>query len=169
MKSLYQGQQAGTVDSDGEVWAGGKYPRDEGMFNVGHPVQHLPSGIDEAGGGEDTGGGRRVGLGWRWVPGSSFAGERRWEKGRTETRRVVVSSALFADDTTIKVGRTRCIERVDRLFPCVPKQGSLLLPWRGGHVGILSCLRAALASICSTKTSFPGEKFFLVIWQNFFK
>lgn len=42
-----------------------------------------------------------VGVTWRWVPGSAFAGASRWEKGSSEAVSVRVSSALFADDTTI--------------------------------------------------------------------
>ena len=42
-------------------------------------------------------GGEGVGVRFRWVPGGSFSGTKTWGKG-------VVSSLLFADDTTI-VGR----------------------------------------------------------------
>ncbi|KAI8519281.1 hypothetical protein Bbelb_025380 [Branchiostoma belcheri] len=45
--------------------------------------------------------GGEVGVPWRWVPGGSFAGNRVWEKGGTEVKSVKVSSALFADDTSI--------------------------------------------------------------------
>ena len=38
---------------------------------------------------------------WKWIPGSSFAGEQGWERGCTEAKEMKVSSALFADDTTI--------------------------------------------------------------------
>ena len=43
----------------------------------------------------------RPGVEWRWIPGSSFAGNRVWEKGCTEAKSVWITSALFADDTTI--------------------------------------------------------------------
>ena len=42
-----------------------------------------------------------VGVEWRWIPGGSFAGEASWEKGCTEAKSVIITSALFADDTTI--------------------------------------------------------------------
>ena len=43
---------------------------------------------------------------FRWVPGSSFAGGKSWERGSSEAKEVVVTSALFADDTTI-VGKAK--------------------------------------------------------------
>ena len=41
------------------------------------------------------------GVSWRWLPGGSFAGGKVWEKGGNECKSVRMSSALFADDTTI--------------------------------------------------------------------
>ena len=41
------------------------------------------------------------GVGWRWLPGGSFAGERVWERGGKECKSVKMTCALFADDTTI--------------------------------------------------------------------
>ena len=43
------------------------------------------------------------------MPGSSFAGVGVWEKGSSEAKRVVITSALFADDTTI-IGKKRELE-----------------------------------------------------------
>jgi hypothetical protein len=43
----------------------------------------------------------RVGVKWKWIPGGSFAGESSWERGCTEAKSVRITSALFADDTTI--------------------------------------------------------------------
>jgi len=45
-------------------------------------------------------GGEDVGIRWRWMPGSSFAGTRVWERGSSEAKGVTITSALFADDTT---------------------------------------------------------------------
>ena len=42
-----------------------------------------------------------VGVGWRWVPGGSFAGTGNWEKECSEAKEVRVRLVLFADDTTI--------------------------------------------------------------------
>ena len=42
-----------------------------------------------------------VGVGWRWVPGGSFAGAGNWEKECSEAKEVRVKLVLFADDTTI--------------------------------------------------------------------
>ena len=53
--------------------------------------------------------GEDVGIKWRWMPGSSFAGTRVWERGSTETKGVSIKSALFADDTTI-IGTKRELE-----------------------------------------------------------
>ena len=41
------------------------------------------------------------GVEWKWVPGSSFAGNKVWEKGGTETAEEEIDSALFADDTSV--------------------------------------------------------------------
>ena len=38
---------------------------------------------------------------WKSVPGGSFAGERVWEHGGAEAVSVSITSALFADDTTL--------------------------------------------------------------------
>ena len=54
-------------------------------------------------------GGEGVGVRWRWMPGSSFAGTRVWERGSSEAKGVTITSALFADDTTI-IGRKRELE-----------------------------------------------------------
>ena len=52
---------------------------------------------------------RDVGVEWKWVPGSTFAGKARWEKGSTEGVSVRISELLFADDTTL-VGEWREME-----------------------------------------------------------
>ena len=54
-------------------------------------------------------GGEEVGIRWNWMPGSSFAGTGVWEKGSSEAKGVTITSALFADDTTI-IGRKRELE-----------------------------------------------------------
>ena len=41
------------------------------------------------------------GIVWKWVPGGTFAGVKTWEQGGTEAVRVSLSSALFADDTSL--------------------------------------------------------------------
>ena len=43
----------------------------------------------------------KVGVVWKWIPGGAFAGASSWEKGCTEAVNVRITSALFADDTTI--------------------------------------------------------------------
>ena len=45
-----------------------------------------------------------VGIGMKWVPGSSFPSQSEWEKPDPEAKRVKIERGLFADDTTI-VGR----------------------------------------------------------------
>ena len=42
-----------------------------------------------------------AGVTWMWIPGGSFAGNASWEKGCSEAKSVRLTSALFADDTTI--------------------------------------------------------------------
>jgi hypothetical protein len=65
------------------------------LFNVYHQAVMRQAEAARRSGGEE------VGVTWRWVPGSSFAGGSAWEKGSSECVRVKVSLALFADDTTI--------------------------------------------------------------------
>ena len=64
------------------------------LFNVYH--QAVMRQVEEA---------RRArgseGVIWKWVPGGSFAGGRVWEKGGAEAVSVSLSSALFADDTSL--------------------------------------------------------------------
>ena len=49
------------------------------------------------------------------MPGSSFEGKSVWKRGSTEVKKVIITSALFASDTTI-VGTKRDIdERVRRV------------------------------------------------------
>ena len=54
-------------------------------------------------------GGEEVGIEWRWMPGSSFAGTGAWERGSSKAKGVTITSALFADDTTI-IGKKRELE-----------------------------------------------------------
>ena len=46
-------------------------------------------------------GGDTVGIRWKWIPGGSFAGTGKWEKGCSEAKSMTITSSLFADDTTI--------------------------------------------------------------------
>ena len=55
-----------------------------------------------------------VGVGWKWIPGGSFVGSRTRERESGECKRVCVTSALFADDTTI-VGMKREMDEGVRL------------------------------------------------------
>ena len=64
------------------------------LFNIYHQaVMRRVEEVREAQGSE--------GIGWKWMPGGSFAGGKTWERGGTETVRVTLSSALFADDTSL--------------------------------------------------------------------
>ena len=42
-----------------------------------------------------------VGVEWRWISGSSFAGAGTWETNGSEAKEVRFRELLFADDTTI--------------------------------------------------------------------
>ena len=42
-----------------------------------------------------------MGVSWRWLPGGSFAREKVWEEVDRECKRMKMSCALFAGDTTI--------------------------------------------------------------------
>ena len=56
-----------------------------------------------------------VGVKWNWMPGSAFAGMKGWEKGSSETKEVKITSALFADDTTIVGTKGEINEGVERI------------------------------------------------------
>ena len=56
-----------------------------------------------------------VGVGWRWVPGGSFAGVGNWEKECSEAKEVRVRLVLFADDTTIIGEKGELGRGVDRI------------------------------------------------------
>ena len=42
-----------------------------------------------------------MGVEWRWIPGSSFAGTGTWERNWSEAKEVCFRRLLFVDDTTI--------------------------------------------------------------------
>ena len=65
------------------------------LFNVFH--QAVMRQAEETRGERSEG----VGVGWKWLPGGSFAGGKVWERGGKECKRVSLTCALFADDTTI--------------------------------------------------------------------
>ena len=78
------------------------------LFNVFH--QAVMRQAEEAREREEE-----VGVGWRWVPGGSFAGTGNWEKECSEAREVKMKLVLFADDTTI-LGKKGELDRgVDRV------------------------------------------------------
>ena len=66
------------------------------LFNIFHQAVLRQAGEARAARSEE-----QVGVTWRWVPGSSFAGGEIWEKGGTEVKDVRITELLFADDTTI--------------------------------------------------------------------
>ena len=45
--------------------------------------------------------GSEVGIKWRWISGSSFAGTGTWERNGSEAKEVRFRELLFANDTTI--------------------------------------------------------------------
>ena len=54
--------------------------------------------------------GEEMGLSYKWVPGSSFPNEKRWETSQnSEAKRIRIDKGLFADDTT-KIGKKRELE-----------------------------------------------------------
>ena len=42
-----------------------------------------------------------MGVKWKWIPGSSFAGTGTWERNGSEAKEVWFQELLFVDDTTI--------------------------------------------------------------------
>ena len=78
------------------------------LFNIFH--QAVMRQAEEARQSEEV-----VGVGWRWVPGGSFAGAGNWEKECTEAKEVRVKLVLFADDTTIVGEKGELGRGVDRM------------------------------------------------------
>ena len=74
------------------------------LFNIYHQAVMRRAGQARAAVSEN------VGIEWKWMPGSTFAGNSTWEEGSSETMSVRISELLFADDTTI-VGTKDEIER----------------------------------------------------------
>jgi hypothetical protein len=72
------------------------------LFNIFHQVVMRQAEDNRRRAAEELG--REVGLKWRWVPGSNFAGEGLWEKHNSDAVTVTLQTSLFADDTTI-IGR----------------------------------------------------------------
>ena len=62
------------------------------------------------------------GVGWKWLPGGSFAGGKVWEKGGKECKSVRMTCGLFADDTTI-VGMSGEIDQGVRAVKSVMNKG----------------------------------------------
>ena len=52
-------------------------------------------------------GGGEVGVEWKWVPGSSFAGGKSWKSGTSEAESVTIREQLFADDSTLVVSMVK--------------------------------------------------------------
>ena len=69
------------------------------MLDVSDAVQYLHSGHYEAGGSLEAGG-EEVGVKFKWILLSSITGGKSWEGGCSEAKEIVVTSAIFADDTT---------------------------------------------------------------------
>ena len=64
------------------------------LFNVYH--QAVMRQVEEARGARGS-----TGVGWKGVPGGTFAGTKVWEHGGAEAVSVSVTTVLFADDTTL--------------------------------------------------------------------
>jgi len=77
------------------------------LFNIYHQAVMRQAGEARASNG------REVGVEWKWVPGSTFAGNARWEKGSSECKNVRISELLFADDTTIVGERSEMVNGVE--------------------------------------------------------
>ena len=73
------------------------------LFNIYHQAVMRQAETERREGREE------IGIAFRWIPGGSFAGGKSWERGCSEAKRTMVSTILFADDTTI-VGEKREIE-----------------------------------------------------------
>ena len=75
---------------------------ERGLLYLPYPVQYLPPGGIETGGEARAAAWASVmGVEWRWIPGSSFAGTGTWERSGSKAKEVRFRELLFADDTTI--------------------------------------------------------------------
>ena len=75
---------------------------ERGLLYFPYPVQYLPPGGIEAGGEARAATWEsEVGVKWRWIPGSSFAGTGTWERNGSEAKEVRFQELYNADDTTI--------------------------------------------------------------------
>ena len=76
---------------------------ERGLLYLPYPVQYLPPGGIETCVGEARAAAwvSEVGVEWRWIPGSSFAGTGTWERSGSEAKEVRFRELLFADDATI--------------------------------------------------------------------
>ena len=122
------------------------------LFNVFH--QAVMRQAEEARGREGD-----VGVGWRWVPGGSFAGAGNWEKECTEAKEVRVRLVLFADDTTIVGERGELSRGVDKMKEVDGAfHNKELMQVRECGVHIFKIIK---------KNKFDGKIKYLVSWQDY--
>ena len=78
------------------------------LFNIFHQVVMRLATKKRKRNAEEMG--VEMGLTYKWIPGSSFPNERRWETSKnSEAKRVKIDKGLFADDTT-KIGKKKELE-----------------------------------------------------------
>ena len=120
-----------------------------------------------------------VGVGWRWVPGGSFAGAGNWEKECSEAKEVRVRLVLFADDTTIVGEKGELGRGVDRMKEVMGRweeknnedkeekvefgteEGGkvrILGSWIGGKEDVNNRIRKAGGLWCKVKAKLKGSR-----------
>ena len=83
-------------------------PSSPPLFNIYHQVVMRIATRKRKEKAEETN--LEMGLTFKWVPGSSFPNEARWEKHNSEAKEVMIDKGLFADDTT-KIGKKKELEQ----------------------------------------------------------
>ena len=96
-------------DGESEAWLPNRglregCPSSPVLFNIFHQVVMRSAAKSRKRKAEEMN--MEVGIGFNWVPGSSFPGEKNWEKPNSEAKKIKIDKGLFADDTNL-VGRKK--------------------------------------------------------------
>ena len=91
-------------EGDSESWVPARglregCPSSPPLFNIFHQACMRIAKSRRKRKAEDQG--IEIGIPYKWVPGSNFPSSSQWEKGNSEAKRIRISEALFADDTTV--------------------------------------------------------------------
>ena len=105
--------QVKTKEGESEPWLPNRglregCPSSPPLFNIFHQVVMRIATRKRKEKAQETN--LEMGLTYKWVPGSSFPNEARWEKKNSEAREIIINKGLFANDTT-EIGRKKELEQ----------------------------------------------------------